>query len=183
MMPVKLELDAERELKHDRIGSEALPHHLHRNEEIGADLIHLVDEDHARHAVFVGLTPHRLGLRLNALVGVEQRNRAVEHAQGALDFDGEIDVARRIDDVDALVVPIGRRRGRGDGDAALLLLLHPVHGGSAVVHLADLVALARVVEDPLCGRGLAGVDMRHDSDIAVVLEGGSSRHRLLRYQR
>jgi hypothetical protein len=37
------------------------------------------------------------------------------------------------------------------------------------MHLADLVALAGVVEDPLGGRGLAGVDMRHDPDVAVIL--------------
>ena len=30
-------------------------------------------------------------------------------------------------------------RGGGDRDAALLLLLHPVHHGRAVVDLADLV--------------------------------------------
>ena len=182
-MPAKLDSDSERELKHDRVGAEALFHHLHRHEEIGSDLVHLVDEDHARHAVFVGLTPDGFGLRLDALIGVEQGDGAVEHAQGALDFDGEIDVARRVDDVDALVVPIGGGRGRSDGDAALLLLLHPVHGGSAVMHLAELVALAGIVEDALGRRGLAGVDMRHDPDIAVVLEGSGSRHRLLRYQR
>ena len=162
-------LDAERQLDHQRLGAEAVLDHLHREEEVGADLVHLVDEDHARHAVFVGLPPYRLGLRLHTLIGVEQRYRAVEHAQAALDLDGEIHVAGRVDDVDALVVPISGRRGGRDGDAALLLLLHPIHGGSAVMHFADLVALAGVIEDALGGRGLAGVDMRHDPDIAVVL--------------
>ena len=184
--PLEARLDAERKLEHQRLGAEAVLDHLHREEEVGADLVHLVDEDHARHAVFVGLAPYRLGLRLDALVGVEQRYRAVEHAQGPLHLDGEIDVARRVDDVDALVVPVSGGRGRGDGDAALLLLLHPIHGGGAVVHFADLVALAGVIEDALGGRGLAGVDMRHDPDIAVVLEGCSSRHLSvleLRYQR
>ncbi len=177
MIPAKLELDAERKLEHHRLGAEAILDHLHRYEEVGADLVHLVDEDHPRHAVFVGLTPYRLGLRLYALVGIEQRYRAVEHAQRALDLDGEIHVAGRVDDVDALAVPVSGRRGGGDGDAALLLLLHPVHGGGAVVHLAHLVALAGVIEDALGGRCLAGVDMRHDPDIAVVLEGCGPGHR------
>ena len=58
------------------------------------------------------------------------------------------------------------RRGRRDRDAALLLLLHPVHRGRALVDLADLVGLTGVVEDPL-GRGrLARVDVRHDPDVA-----------------
>ena len=40
-------------------------------------------------------------------------------------------------------------RGRGDRDAALLLLLHPVHRRGALVHLADLVRSCR------CSRGCA----------------------------
>ncbi len=74
-------LHAERQLQHDRIGAKPVLHHLHADEEVGADLVHLVDEDHARYAIFVGLAPYRLGLRLDALVGVKQCYRAVEHAQ------------------------------------------------------------------------------------------------------
>ena len=39
--------------------------------------------------------------------------------------------------------PEARRRGRRDRDAALLLLLHPVHRRGAFVHLADFVAACR----------------------------------------
>ena len=74
-------LRADRQLNYDWIGPKAIAHHLHRDEEVGADLVHLVDEHHARHAVFVRLPPDRLGLRLHALVRVKQRHRAVEHAQ------------------------------------------------------------------------------------------------------
>jgi hypothetical protein len=35
-------------------------------------------------------------------------DRAVEHAQRALDLDGEVDVAGRVDDVQALAVPEAR---------------------------------------------------------------------------
>src|SRR5690349_13688466 len=69
--------------------------------------------------------------------------------------------------------------GAGDGDAALLLLLHPVHRRGAFMHLADLVRDARVVEDALGARGLARVDVRHDPDVAGALEadfaGGHGR--------
>jgi len=98
-------------------------------------------------------------------------HRAVEHAQRALDLDGEVDVPGGIDDVQSLVAPDGGGRGRRDGDAALLLLLHPVHRRGAFVHLADLVALAGVVQNPLGGRGLPGIDVGHDAEIAVVLDG------------
>src|SRR5439155_513344 len=79
-------------------------------------------------------------------------------------------VFARIDDVDAKIAPERRRRSRRDRDAALLLLRHPVHDGSALVDLAHLVGAARVVEDPLGRRGLARVDVGHDPDVADALE-------------
>ena len=145
--------------------------HVDATEEVRADAVHLVDEADARHVVLVGLAPHRLGLGLDAGDGVEDRDRAVEHAQRALDLDGEVDVARGVDDVDAVAVPVAGGRGRGDGDATLLLLDHPVHGGGTFVHLTDLVVLARVEQDALGRRGLARVDVRHDANVANLIEG------------
>jgi hypothetical protein len=46
----------------------------------------------------------------------------------------------------------------------------PVHGGGAVVDFADLVGHAGVIEDALGGRGLAGVDVRHDADGCRYIE-------------
>ena len=66
-----------------------------------ADAVHLIDETDARHAVLVGLTPHSLRLRLDAGDSVEHDDATVKHAQRALDFNGEVDVPRRVDDVDA----------------------------------------------------------------------------------
>src|SRR5207248_9317669 len=89
----------------------------HRHEEVGADAIHLVDEADARDAVLVRLPPDGLALRLDAVDGVEDGAGAVEHAKAALDLDGEVDVPRGIDDVDAV--------GCGVGQA----LRRPVAGG------------------------------------------------------
>ena len=88
--------------------AEAIDDHVDGALEVRADAVHLVDEADARHAVLVGLAPHRLGLRLDAGDAVEHRHRAVEHAQAALDLDGEVDVARRVDDVDAVIAPESR---------------------------------------------------------------------------
>ena len=68
------------------------------------------------------------------------------------------------------VLPERSGGSRRDRDAALLLLLHPVHRGGALVDLTDLVGLAGVVEDPLGGRRLARVDVGHDADVAGALE-------------
>jgi hypothetical protein len=88
------------------VRAEAVDHRLHALLEVGADAVHLVDVGDARDAVLVGLAPDGLGLRLDAGDRVEQRDRAVEHAQRALDLDGEVDVARRVDDVDPVVRPL-----------------------------------------------------------------------------
>ena len=80
----------------------------HGGEEVGADAVHLVDEADAGDVVLVGLAPDGLGLGLDAGDGVEHGDGAVEDAQRALDLDGEVDVAGRVDDVDPVVVPVCR---------------------------------------------------------------------------
>ena len=82
---------------------------------------------------------------------------------------GEVHVAGRVDDVDAVVAPeAGGRRG-GDRDAAFLLLLHPVHDGRAFMDLTYLVGDARVEEDALGGCRLAGINVGHDADVPRFL--------------
>ena len=170
---------ADGQLDHERHGLQAIAHHVDGAVEVGADAVHLVDEAHARHLVGVGLTPHGFGLRLDTGDRVEHGDGTVEDAQRALHFDGEVDVARRVDDVDAVVVPHTRGRSGSDRDATLLLLGHVVHGRCAVVHFTDLVALAGVVEDALGRGGLAGVDVRHDPDVPGALQGELSLGHLL----
>jgi hypothetical protein len=165
-----------RDVQRHRLGAEPVLHHLHDVVEVGADAVHLVDERDARDVVLVGLAPHRLALRLDAADRAEHRDRAVQHAQRPLHFHGEVHVAGRVDDVDAVVAPGGGGGGGGDGDAALALLLHPVHRGGAVVHLAHAVDAARIEQHPLGQGGLAGVDMGHDADVSIFFERSLPRH-------
>ena len=74
----------------------------------------------------------------------------------------------RVNDVDSAILPSTCGGGGSDGDASLLLLLHPIHGGSSLVHLSDLVSLASVVKDTLGCGGFAGIDVSHDSDVPVL---------------
>ena len=176
--PGELGLGADRQLHGHRVSAEAVDHRLDRALEVGADAVHLVDEGDARHAVLVGLAPDGLGLGLDAGDRVEHGHGAVEDAQRALDLDREVDVAGRVDDVDAVVAPGGGGRGGRDRDAALLLLLHPVHDGSALVDLTHLVGASGVEEDALSRRRLSGVDVRHDPDVARLLECDLACHDL-----
>jgi len=185
--PGEAVLGADRQLQRHRPRAEALADHPHHAVEVRADAVELVDEGDARHPVLVALAPHRLRLRLDPADAAKHRHRAVEHAQRALDLDGEVHVPRRVDEVDAVVLPVAGGGGGGDRDAALLLLLHPVHRRRPVVHFAHLVSDAGVVEDPL-GRGrLAGIDVRHDADVPNALErlraGHDGSWDVPRYQR
>ena len=169
-------LDADRDLDRHGIGAEPVLDHVDAAPEIGAGAVELVDEADPRHLVAVGLAPDRLGLGLDTGHAVEDHDRAVEHAEAALDLDREVHVPGRIDDVDAMVVPEAGRCSRGDRDPALLLLGHPVHGGRALMDLAELVDLLRVEEDPLGDGGLARVDMGDDSDVPRSCERNVACH-------
>ena len=67
-----------------------------------------------------------------------------------------------------IVVPEGGSSSRGDGNTTLLLLCHPVHSGSTLVSLTNLVSLSGVEKDSLRCSGLTGIDVRHDTDISCI---------------
>ena len=163
-------LGAHRDLHDDRGRVQAVADGAHREVEVGAHLVHLVDEADTRDVVLVGLTPHGLGLGLNALLAVEHGDSAVEDAQRALNLNGEVNVTGGVNNVDLVTVP---ERGNGGGrnrDAAFLFLFHPVGRRGAVVRLADLVVDARVEQDAFRHGRLAGIDVSHDANVADLVE-------------
>ena len=176
----ELGLGTDGQLDHRRVAAEPILDGVQHVVEVGTGAIHLVDEAHPGHLVLVGLAPHRLGLGLHSGHAVEHGHGAIQHPQRTLHLDREVHVARRVDDVDAVVPPEAAGGRGGDGDAPLLLLLHPVHGGSAVVDLTDLVVDTGVVEDPLGRSRLARVDMGHDPDVPGPLEWVSLCHGITR---
>ena len=176
-------LYADRKLDRHCVALESVLHHADNIEEVGAHDVHLVDERHTRHLIIISLMPNRFGLRLNAALGAENSDRTVQYAQRALHLDGEVNVARGVDDVDTVLRklmlgarPVAGGCGRGDSDAALLLLFHPVHRSGTVVGIADLVVYTGVVQNTLGGSGFTGVDVRHDADISGSFQGIFSRH-------
>jgi hypothetical protein len=174
---------SEGELNRGGIGGQAGAHGADTIVKVRPHSVHLVHEGDAGYAVAVGLPPDGFRLRLNAGHGVKDGHSAVEHTQGAFHLHGKIHVAGSIDNVDAVLIaqagPEGGGGRGGDGNAALALLVHPVHRRRAVVHFADAVVDPRVVEDAFGRSGLAGVDVRHDSDVAQFFERNDPRHNLL----
>jgi hypothetical protein len=170
-------------LQRDRVGAETLLQLSDHIAEVRPRAIHLVDEHHARH-VYLFAWRHTVSVCGCTPDEPHSTNyRAIQYAQGALDFNREVDVPGRVDDIDAVLVELlihalpetGRRR-RGNRDTPLLLLLHPVHGSGAVVHLADLVRQPRVKQDTLRGRGLASVNVSNDADIAITADRSFASH-------
>ena len=165
-------LGPDRQLQHRGDGVQPVLDRVDAEVEARTRPVQLVDEADPGHLVAVRLPPDGLALRLDTGHPVEHRDRTVEHAQRALHLDGEVDVPGGVDDVDLVVFPVTGRRGGRDRDAALLLLLHPVHGRRAVVHLTDLVVDAGVEQDALGRGGLARVDVGHDPDVADLGQVG-----------
>ncbi len=161
---------------------DAVPNLLHATPWICAQTIALVDKCDARDAVLVGLAPHGFGLRFDPANRTKHGHRAVEHAQAAFDLDRKVDVAGGIDDVHAMLAPEAGRRGGRDADAALLLLLHPVHDSGAIVNFTHGPRHAGIEEDALGGRGFPRIDMRHDPDVAGMIYGNLPSHDLFLFR-
>ena len=89
----------------------------------------------------------------------------------------------RIDDVDTVFIELAvhtapKTGGRSgcDGDPPLLLLLHPVHGGSTIVHLTYFVRDAGIKKNAFGGGGFAGINVGTNSDIAIAVNRGFAGH-------
>ena len=110
-------------------------------------------------------------LRLDALAGVDDEQRAFARRQRAADFVREVDVARRVDQIEVVDLPVaglvGQRRGlRLDGDAALALEIHRVE------HLRFHFAVGQAaadLDDAVGERRLAVVDVRNDREVTNMI--------------
>ena len=173
---VEVALEPRRDLHDHRVRAQALAHLLDHALRLGADAIELVDEGDPRHAVAIGLAPDRLALRLDPADGAEHGYRSIQHPQRTLDLDGEVDVAGGVDEVDPVLAPRERGGSGRDGDAALLLLLHPVHDRRAFVHLSHPVDGTGVIENAFRRGGLAGIDVGRDPDVPRPCERNLSCH-------
>ena len=112
-------------------------------------------------------------LRLDALAGIDHQQRAFARRQRARDFVGEVDMARRVHQVEdvilaVLAVIIEPHGLRLDGDAALALDIHRIQ--HLFLHLARLQA-AGGLDQAVGQRRFAMVDMRDNGEVADVGKG------------
>ena len=128
--------------------------------------VHLIDKDDHRGLPQAADLHQFLRLRLHAARPVDHDDDRVDGGEGAEGILSEVLVSRGVEDIDLIVLVLKAHYGGGDGDAALLLDLHPVGGGGA----ADLIALDRPgdvdrpsEEEELLGEGgLTGIGVSDD---------------------
>ena len=164
----KAALQADGQDHHQGAGAQHVLHLVDDAVEVSADAVELVDVDDAGDAGVVGVAPVGLGLGLDAAGAAKDADAAVQDLEGAIDLDGEVDVTGGVDDVQPTALPLAGGGGGLDGDAALGLLLHEVHGGLAVMHLTQAVNLAGELENTLGSRRLSRVHVGEDTDVSVV---------------
>jgi hypothetical protein len=98
--------------------------------------------------------------------GAEYGNHAIDHAQGALYLNGEVDVTGCVNQVDLVTLPGTGNGRRCDGDPALLFLFHEVHGGLSVVDFTHFAVCSGKKKDSFGNRGFTGIDMGSNPDIS-----------------
>ena len=156
---------------------------------VGTGAVHLVDEADTRDVVALHLPIDGDGLRLHARHGAEDHDCAVQHSQGTLDLDGEVNVAGSVDQVDVvflvlhlagdgvggLLDPVAEGGGRLDGDALFPLQVHAVHLCADCIFSADLVNVLDTagVEQHALGDGrLSRVNVGGDTDVPDLVQTG-----------
>ncbi len=140
---------------------------------VGVGPVGLVDDDDRPQPEPERPHEHVAGLRHGALVGVDQEQHRVDHAEHALDLATEVGVAGRVDDVDQVVLPLHRAVLGADGDAALALEVVAVH--HALVDVRVLPEDVSGAEDAVDQGRLAVIDVGDDGEIADLADGVHGR--------
>ena len=113
-------------------------------------------------------------LRLDALRGVDDQQRALAGLQRARDLVREVDVPRRVDQVELVALPVHADGLRLDRDSPLALELHRVE--HLVAHLTFGHRVGEL-QDAVGKRRLAVVDVGDDREVAdaALVHGGRAR--------
>src|SRR5450755_1887572 len=152
-------------------GGEQIEHFVDDFDRARVGAVDLVDDDDGLETHPQRLRDHEFGLRQRTLGRVDQHQRAVHHVENTLDLAAEIGMARGVDDVDAGVLPLHRRRLGQNGNAALALQIVGIH---CALNLALVVAVdAGLLQQAVDQRGLAVVDVGDDGDVAEVHSSSS----------
>ena len=139
-----------------------------------ARAVDLVDDDDRLEPHRERLLRHEARLRHRAIHRVDKDQHRVDHRQHALDFTAEIGVSGRVDDVDAVALPVDGGVLGQDRDATFLFLVVAVHHPLGGDH--PFVEGARLLEQAVDQGGLAMVDVGDDGDVAEAFDRRGCGH-------
>ncbi len=172
--PLKIKAVADGPVHRERADAQHALQFVQQRQRVLHRPVALVHEGEDRHAALAADLEQLARLRLDALGGINHHHHRVhggEHAVGVL---GEILVAGRVEQVEAVAVVIELQHRGADRDAALLFQLHPVGRRGALVFArgdrAGELHRAAVKQELLRQRGLARVRMRDDGERAPFLD-------------
>ena len=148
------------ELVHDRLG-------------VGRRQVDLVEDRDEGQVLAQGEVDVGERLGLDALGGVDDEDRALAGLEAVADLVGEVDVAGRVDEVEAVGQAVARRVLEADGpgldrDALLALEVHRIE--DLARHLARVDRVGQL-EQPVGERGLAVIDVGDDREVAQAVLG------------
>lgn len=144
--------------------------------ELGDEAVELVEDEAGAEALEEGLAEGGVSLDVDALDGVDEDERRVGEPRGGGDLGAEVDVARGVDEVDA-VAPVVEHDGGGlHGDGAALLLVEVVHEAEAPREPRVDEAVPAGGDEVVGQRRLAVVDVRQDARVAYPPRVRRRRH-------
>src|SRR5438552_5221385 len=120
------------------------------------------------------LPQNEASLRLRTIVRVDDQQNAVDHLHDTLDLAAEVRMARCIDDVDPIAVPLKGSVLRAKGDSFFALEILRIH--HPFLDLLIGSEGAGLAQELIDQRGLAVVDVRNDGDVTNLVHGTSPRN-------
>lgn len=95
--------------------------------DLGSHSIEFVDETKSWNFKFIGLHPYSFALSFDALHAIENADGPVTDPESSLDLGCKIDMARCVNQIDLVPLPVESCCGSSDCDTSLPLLFHVVH--------------------------------------------------------
>ena len=146
---------------------------------VGRGEVDLVDDGNNREVMLHRQVEVGKRLGLDALGGVDQKQDPFAGGERSRHLVGEVDVARRVDQVEsiglAVLCPVGERDGLAfDRDAPLALDVHVVED---LVLEIPVVHDAGVLDQTVGQSGLPMVDMGDDTEVSYIIHVRSGHYK------
>ena len=134
--------------------------------EICSHPIHLIHKGNTGNFIFICLTPYGLTLRLHPTYSTKDYNSTIKNAKRSLNLSGKINMSRRIDDINSVIIPECCRCSGRDCNSSFFLLLHPVHSGSTLMNFTHPVNTTGVIKYAFGSCSLTGINVCQNADIS-----------------